>query len=137
MTDIPQRLIFQATLDGKPVKGVWIMIGFGVTEKNSYSVLLGPSNYDGCVTITKSQILKEAAQQMSLALMDYQPLEAAFDGAITARLIKKEDIERALIAYETFSPAVQYRDGYKEKLTATLNDEFLTHIDRITLKQLK
>lgn len=137
MTELPQRIICQATLDGKPVKGVWVNIGFGVTEKNSYHFVLGPTNHDGCTVITKDQILKEAAQTSSLGLMDFEPLEGAFDGNIIIKPMTRKDIQGAIQAHDLFTSVVAYRKGYRKDLEEALKAELLDHLERVVLKQLR
>ena len=71
MKGIPERLICQATLDGKPVEGVMILAGFGVRAKNVYAFIFGPTNHDGCIIFTRQQVLKRANPHLATAIMDY------------------------------------------------------------------
>jgi hypothetical protein len=93
MNEIPERMICQATQNGKPISGIMIQIGIGVVAKNSYRFSFGPTNHDGCTIITRDEILKRSAEQLNLAMMDYSPLPGAFSGDIMLRVKDNDQIK--------------------------------------------
>ena len=86
MKEIPKRLICQATRDGIPIPDVMVRIGFGVLRKNAYAFIFGPTNHDGCVVITREEVLRRADEELNMAIMDFDPLPGAFSGDISLKV---------------------------------------------------
>ncbi len=93
---------------------------FGVTSKNSYSFIFGPTNHDGCAVLQKQTILKEATAQLNLALMDYHPLAGVFDGLISLKPMRDEKIIKALDAYKLYRNLFPYPADYEKSLRDAL-----------------
>ena len=121
MKAIPERLICQATLEGKPVAGVLIHAGFGVEEKNPYGFIFGPTNHDGCVIITREEVLKRADAELAMAMMDFVPLKGGFTGTITLKVLDKDGIGRAIQAYQSFHKFTYYPSGYLSGLESAVS----------------
>jgi hypothetical protein len=120
MNEIPDRLICQATLDGCSVAGVMIRAGFGVVAKNAYAFIFGPTNHDGCVVITRDEVIKRADEELNGAIMDYVPLKGGFSGDISLRAIGPEEIQQALKGYKIYHAFSWFPSRYKKELEAAL-----------------
>jgi len=136
MNEIPERLICQATLNGKPVVGVMIHAGFGVIAKNAYHFIIGPTNHDGCVVITKDEVLKYADEQSKFGLMDYVNLRGGFSGEISLKVVNPAELVAALAAYDTFRMYAWYKPRYKENLEAALQKPETQSASEIKIKCL-
>ena len=136
MAQIPDRIICQAQVEGKPVEGVLVIARFGVVHKNPYSIVFGPTDQEGIAVITKPEILKQAQEELKIALMDFTPLEGAFNGTITLKMMSKEDIENAIKAYNIYKGFSKFPIGYEHLLKNALEKDVLSKISQVVLKQL-
>jgi hypothetical protein len=137
MIQIPDRITCQASIDGQPVAGVLITARFGVTHKNAYSFIFGPTNDEGVAELSKSEIIESADKELELAMMDFNPLEGAFNGIITLRPMSREDIERAIDAYDFYKESAEYPKGYRQTLQQALEAGVLSRIEKVVIREVK
>lgn len=137
MTQIPDYITCQASLDGQPAEGILISARFGVTHKNAYFFLLGPTSNEGIAVLSKDEIIKKAKKELELAIMDYVPLESAFNGDITLKPMSREDIEKAIDAYNIYKEYAACTKGYRQSLQQALENNVLSKIESVVVKELK
>ena len=100
----------------------------------SFTAFLGST---GEAVISGAELSKKFAEDSNLFLMDYGNAEVAFTGQITAHLMGREEIHKALEAYEMYSPSMPYPEGYKDRLLRAL--EVTPEVEdpvQITVEQL-
>jgi hypothetical protein len=117
---LPEFLEILVTLDGQPCAGVGVTVGLVATRKNDFTSVWGPSDRLGKIIITGRDLLADAKQSAKLLIMDYGDPERDFSGKIRLRVMRKEDVDAALKAYEQFSPHISYRSGYRAMLDGAL-----------------
>ena len=83
MANIPEILNCEACLNGVPVSDVMLQATFGMSRKNSYKFIFGPTDSNGHAALERSKILIEAKAQLDIAIMDFDPIEAGFSGKIS------------------------------------------------------
>ncbi|MDF7827024.1 hypothetical protein P4B35_23570 [Pontiellaceae bacterium B12227] len=137
MNEIPERLILQATFNGDPVEGIMLRVGFGVTAKNSHSVIFGLTNHDGCAVLTKKEIIEDTTETVKLSMMDYRPLEDVFDGNICYKALGADDIEKAISGYASYHKYTTFPEGYKDKLEKALSNPMSQKASEIKVTWLK
>ncbi|MBA4019437.1 MAG: hypothetical protein C0483_19910 [Pirellula sp.] len=120
MSKLPERLVCRATLYGADAAGILLMATFEVVRKNSYSFLFGPTGADGTASLDGSTIPAEAEAQLSMAIMDYSPIAAAYTGKITVKAMSKAEILKAIDAFNLFQKHTAYLSGYQDLLNAGL-----------------
>jgi len=116
MTDIPEILNCRAYLNGSPVSGLMLQVNIGMSRKNSYSFIFGPTDSKGYAALERSRILKEAKAQLEVSLMDFDPIEEGFNGEIKVIAMSKNDIRRALNAFQLYDSVIEYSKYYKQNL---------------------
>jgi hypothetical protein len=80
--DLPQKIKCSVSADGVGIKGILIEARFGVSCKNVYTMIIGPTGNEGFAEITRHQIIEDANKQLDLALMDYQAIGDVFTGVV-------------------------------------------------------
>lgn len=91
----------------------------------------------GIAVIAGTELSKKFAEDRNLFLMDYSNAEVDFTGEITVHLMGREEIAKALEAYDIYSPSMPYPEGYKERLLRAL--ELTPEVEepvQITVEQL-
>jgi hypothetical protein len=130
--DLPQKIKCSASADGVGIKGILIEARFGVSCKNVYTMIIGPTDNEGFVEITHQKIIEDANKQLDLALMDYQAIEDVFTGVVVLNIMTKGELQRAIDAYELFKNYYTYRSNYEENLHQAI--KLLNEVKNNTLK---
>jgi hypothetical protein len=117
---LPESLEISVTLDGQPCAGVAVTVGLVATRKNDFTSVWGLSDRLGKIIVSGRDLLDEAKESAKLFIMDYGDPERDFSGKIRLRVMRKEDIDGALKAYEQYSPHISYRPGYRAMLDGAL-----------------
>ncbi len=113
---IPNRIEFQIHADGKPIKGLLCLLTAETNYKNSFSLVVGPSNSDGLMSVTKEDILAKANEDARMFLMDYgDPLEC-ITGSFTAIPMNLSKLNAAKNAYKSFRKSYHYPSRYIESI---------------------
>jgi hypothetical protein len=120
MIPIPCKVQFVASHMGQPIQGVLLLAAFGVRARNTYRVVIGPTDENGVATVTRDEICHEAKALMQMAMMDYEPLEQTFSGQIGIEVMCRDHIERALEAFSIYKTHCQFPIGYEGKLLNAL-----------------
>lgn len=113
---LPKRIDCTLEHEGKPVADLMLLAEFTTVRKNSYSIVFGPSNQQGRAAITYEEIQRQADSQLKLALMDFDPIDKAFSGSISVKVMNYNDIQNAIRAYDLFKSVGWYPDQYHEHL---------------------
>ena len=119
MNKVPESIEVTVTSGQEPRKGLLVQLVLGMSGKNDYSFLLGPTNSEGKTQIQKSYLLCEADRCLRLALMDYLPIESGYSGKIKAKVMDGADIKRAIEALDLYSPT-ESSEGRQEMLKNAL-----------------
>jgi hypothetical protein len=96
--------------------GLIVRVEIGVRRKNTFRVWSGPSDGDGHVILSRNDMLNQAQRDREFSPMDYGDPEADFSSAITASIATSENIESAVVAYETFRVSYPFPLGYLDTL---------------------
>jgi hypothetical protein len=136
MRPLPDELRCKATVGGDAFPGILLIAKFGVTAKNSYAFIFGPTDSAGVALLSKADVISQANEQLNLALMDYQPLERVFSGDIGVTPVSHEDARAALSAYALFRGNYQYPEDHEEILKAALKNPLLSDVSSICITRL-
>lgn len=113
---LPERLQVRLLADGTPVKGMFVRVTIKTTRKNDFVLGFGPSDEEGMLQISRAQLLREAEKERRLFVMDYGHPEADFAGEISVRALSREDLQRAIVAYDLYQGVSPYAPEYAENL---------------------
>jgi len=120
MPELPQTIDCWVTDRQRPVAGVMLRAEFTTLRKNSYVIVFGPTDTGGHAVLDRPTTLRQAASQMALALMDFDPLEEVFAGDVDVTIMRDSDVEGALRAHDLFGAVAQFSSHYAEDLKASL-----------------
>jgi len=113
---LPNRVDCQIVYKKNPIADLMLLIELKTVRKNAYNIIAGPSDQEGVVVITYDEIMKQAGKQLELALMDFDPIEKAFTGDISVKVMSYEDLKNAIGAYELFKSVGWYPEYYRDHL---------------------
>jgi hypothetical protein len=116
MVQLPQKLQVHISRDDEPVPGMFALATIEMSFKNSFNVVIGPSDAGGNAYVSREEMLKQAQSDRELFLMDYADPERDATGRIVIRLMLLPNIQGALHAYESFHLHYPYPEGYKDNL---------------------
>jgi hypothetical protein len=109
------RFVLVCCADGERLPEVFVSLTLKVRRKNDFHVWGGPTDETGTAVVTREDIESSVNRDRDMFIMDYTGL-ADCTGEVIARPCNREAIERALCAYEMFSPHLPYPEGYREQL---------------------
>ena len=112
-------VLLRAVPGGKHLSGRAVMARFCMKVKNDYNVI-GFLVEDSTVLLTSKQLKREFDEELNCFLMDYANADSAFTGEIVARILNRKEVQKALEAYEMYSPSMPYPEGYKDRLLRAL-----------------
>ncbi len=112
---IPDSLTTIVLADGKPLPGLLILVSLEMTRKNAFNMVFGPSDKEGKVEVSKTEIENEVTRTLDLFPMDYEGL-SSFKGKLIVGAMGLEQVESALGAYQLHCKSAAYPSGYGEKL---------------------
>ncbi len=118
---LPEKIRCWITKEGKPVKGVFISVVLEANYKNNYGFVMGPSGENGYAELGREEILSMAEEELNLALMDYGSIEDVFVGTINVQIMTKDEIKKAIQAYNIYKDVSKTfpRDYEKDLKNAT------------------
>jgi hypothetical protein len=129
---LPKRIDCTLAYEKKPVADLMLLAEFTTVRKNSYAIVSGPSDQQGKVTITYEEIKRQADSQLELALMDFDPIDKAFSGEISVKVMSYDDIQDAISAYDLFKSVGWYPANYHEHLEKA--SQILQEIDAASIE---
>jgi hypothetical protein len=117
-TAIPTKVI--VTASGQFAPGLAVCLRFKMNIKNDYyyTVFL---NSNGKAEVLKDELLHEFNRVANFSIMDYVNPEAAFTGAIEARILTDDDLNGAMQAYDKFKAQWQYPTQYLEQVSNAIS----------------
>jgi len=115
MNLLPDKFEAFCSRDGEPVRGALLSLTMRTQHKNDYDFIIGPTDTTGKAAISKDEIVRQANNQLNLALMDFSPIEKCYAGDFEVKVLSKTEIKRALEACELFGQD-SYPEGCFEKL---------------------
>ncbi len=110
---IPEMIECQVLHEGEPVQGLMLLVQLKTTRKNPYTLTLGPTDDNGQAVLLRSELEQQAAGELSLGIMDYIPLDKGFSGTIELRVMRGDQLDAALRAYEMFHRVYNYPPDYQ------------------------
>lgn len=115
--ELPSMFRAIATIQNEPVDGLFVKLVLKTDYKNDYSFTVGPTDSAGKIEVTRQEITAWGKETIKWALMDYGPIENVYTGECSVEILKREDLERVLKAYERYQPEKQHEiDGFKKAL---------------------
>jgi hypothetical protein len=112
---VPEHFTAIVLADGKPLQGLLIMLSLEITRKNRFNIILGPSNREGKVEVSRKDLEREVARTQKMFPMDYDDL-SSFKEEIHVSAMSLDHVESSLAAYELYHDCGEYPSGYREKL---------------------
>lgn len=134
MRILPEKLDCVVVTDGNPVVGLMLRAELRTTRKNPYTIIFGPTNRDGCARLDRATIIRQANNQLNLALMDFDPLEKTFSGVVRVTVMQEGDVQNALQEYELFKGAANFTDHYEDDLKAALTTVRHTDANKLNVR---
>jgi hypothetical protein len=132
MATLPAHLVITVFGDLKPIGGQFVRVVLGMTTKNDFSVLVGPSTDSGQIEVTREMMLRECAEERRLFIMDYADPETAFSGTIRIVPLGRADLGRALNAYRQFQSVTPYPPGHERNLESAVRSLDQTAVGALT-----
>jgi hypothetical protein len=129
---LPERIDCTLALEKRPVTGLMLLAEFTTVRKNSYGIVFGPSDQEGQASLTYEELKRRADSQLELGLMDFDPIDKAFSGEISVKVMNYDDIQKAIIAYDLFESVGCFPANYRENLERSL--QILQQIDATAVK---
>ena len=114
---LPASIKISAKRKNESIGEALIHLTLCTNSKNNYSFIIGPTDSEGEVSISKNEIINRANNTLKLAIMDYDILEENFTGEIKAKTMNKTDIGNAFAAYEIYG-----KDNYPKNYIVKLNN---------------
>lgn len=112
----PSYFNIRCLVDGRPQEGLLVCLTLRMRRKNDFEAWVNPTNSKGESRITWNEIMSQVREEIKIAQMDYGHLEADFAGEVIATPVNRNDIERALEAYDLYRGATKYPRGWKRQL---------------------
>lgn len=91
-------LSFRVMAFGVPVRGACISLSLKMGLKNDVSMILGPTDEDGSITVSLEELQARSRETASDFPMDYRP--DTWTRKVEARAMTRSDIERFEVGYQ-------------------------------------
>jgi hypothetical protein len=115
---LPDEIEVLGTVSGVPLCGAWFGLTFPMPAKNAYRLLVGPASSEGKLTISQTEVLRQAKVNADLFLMDYLVMGPDWTGDIEAHVMSRSDIASVLSVYDRFAGTGVYPANLGTELTA-------------------
>ncbi|MCP4269319.1 MAG: hypothetical protein GY777_27740 [Candidatus Brocadiaceae bacterium] len=130
---LPKLINCKLTYNELPVSGLMLWAEFTTVRKNPYSIVFGPSDQKGRAILVYENIKCQAGSQLESAIMDFDPIDKAFSGTVSLKVMTTDDLLNAINAYELFKTVVKwYPTKYCEHLETARS--VLQYIDVASVK---
>jgi hypothetical protein len=116
VAQLPDRVLVRCSLGDEPFEGAWLRLTLGVTRKNPFHLVIGPSDAQGWIIVTRDDLLSEARKYTELSPMDYGHPQGDWDGRLIVKLLGVRDIDAALEGHRLWGNAVDRPEGYVDSL---------------------
>jgi hypothetical protein len=115
---VPDRIAVTAHISGHALNGAFFEIELPMRRKNSFRILLGPTDAGGTVSLTRNELLAKAKQEEELFPMDYVDLQSGWTGEVVVAGVDRAAIRTLRSAFATWSEA----GGYPERFLPLLDE---------------
>jgi hypothetical protein len=115
MKNLPEVINITIKNENDSAQNYLVKIILITEQKNNYTFIVGPSNEEGDISITKAELIRRASTTLNLALMDYISLEECFSGEVQTTIMSSSDIDSAIEAYKIYGNE-NYPEGYRRML---------------------
>jgi hypothetical protein len=116
---LPDRIHVEVLSRGKPLAGLLVLTRIIMREKHDYFGIFGPTNDLGFLTITRAELLREAATAQTFFQGEFADPLTAFGGLVEVRVLDEAGLGRAQAAHDQL-PDYPYADGHLDRLTEAL-----------------
>ena len=105
MHELPEQLDLAVTLDGEPFEGAWVHLRMPMERKNDYHLMVGPTDAEGALKVTRHEVKQQVRIVQSTGLMDYMGL-GMWTGELVLRPFDPNAIRRAEAGERIWGAAV-------------------------------
>ncbi len=113
--DLPDRIHIEVRSRDRPLEGMLVLTRIIMREKNDYFGIFGPTNDLGFLTLTKEELLREAAHTRAYYENDFADPTTSFGGLIEVRVLDETGLARAVAAHDEL-PDYPYAADHLQRL---------------------
>jgi hypothetical protein len=113
--DVPNEIRVVAFVGDRPLAGAWFEVELPMHRKNSYTLLFGPADERGAVTISRQQLVRSVSQVNHLFPMDYTGLQG-WTREVVIKPVNRPAIDRLRRAHGTWGETDLYPPAFEEQL---------------------
>jgi hypothetical protein len=118
---LPDSVSAVVKCGGHPTPGLFVDVRIATSSKNDFNCVFGPTDATGLLEFTRDDLLRQAARDRNLSLMDYGHPEANYAGRVEVSPMGRERLRGALRGYETWRSAAAFPPQYAERLRTALS----------------
>ena len=126
---IPNQIKLQVFADEKAVEGILCLLTAESNYKNNFNSIIGPSDSNGNIYISRENILSNANEDVKNFMMDYGNPLNCITGNYTITPMSISELNKAKAAFKSFNEFFQYPTGYintiKNAISLLSNSSFL------------
>ena len=115
MSHLPDAIHIRVLSRNTPLSSMLVLTRIVMHELNDYWGIFGPTDSDGRVTISRSELQVNAARTKEFYADEFADLETSLSGLIEVRILDEEGITRALEAADSLAD-YPYEANYREML---------------------
>ena len=130
---LPNSFRITCSADGIAASGLLILITIRMNRKNHYSVIVGPTNHDGQVTVTKSDLENEIENTQNQFPIDYAAIAESFSGQLEIRPMTLRQLQSAVDAHHLWQGIQTYPTGHLDRLIKGMNSLKTCNPHRLTV----
>jgi hypothetical protein len=116
--EIPDRVVLAAKVAGDPLHGALFEIELPMRRKNSFRLLVGPTDESGTCSLARTELLAKMKEEIDLFPMDYVGLDAGWTGDVVVAAVDRAAVRRLRKAYAIWGETGAYPEGFLELLDA-------------------
>ena len=122
MPELPAEVRIRCTADDEPLAGAFATVRVPMWNKNQYMLVFGPSDADGLVRVSGSELAARARVEQDAFPMDYATFPGDWTGDLGVEVLDAAGVHRLLEAIgvwgEQFYPPdfAHALDGYQQRL---------------------
>ena len=118
---IPNSFRITSDADGVAASGILVLVTVKMSRKNHFQLIVGPSDTNGQITVSRTAIHSEIALIQDRFPMDYASVSDAFAGQLEIRPLTLRQIQSAIDACQQWHGIATFPGGHLDRLTEGLN----------------
>jgi hypothetical protein len=122
--ELPAQVLIRCTADDEPLAGAFATLRVPMWSKNQYMLVFGPTDSEGLIRVSGSELAARARAELDAFPMDYTTFPGDWTGGLGVEVLDATGVHRLREAIglwgEQFYPPdfADTLDGYEQRLRA-------------------